>query len=181
MKRPDAASLKAWLAYAALRLGPAGLAGVALLLACAAVLAMQSLRADRATLALRIAQARGDLQRLPASAPPPLTAQTFMARLPSAEQVPAFIEVLHRQAERARLQIERAEYRAPTVAGGRVLRSQVVLPLTGSYPDIGRWLGLVLTQHPSVAIDEFSLQRDAAVADGLRARVVLSHYSRVGP
>lgn len=180
MKGLYSARLQAWFSYVVLRLGAAGFAGVLMLSGCGVAAVVLSLRTDRATNALRIAQARSDLQRLPTAAPPTLTAQTFVARLPAAEQVPVFIEALHRQAERARLQIERAEYRTPTLAGGRVLRSQVVLPLTGSYPDIGRWLGLVLSQHPSAAIDEFSLQRDT-VGDAVRARVVLSHYSRIDP
>lgn len=181
MKTVHTAMAKAWLGYVALRLGRAGVAGVLLLAGCGLALAWQGLVEGNDSTAQRIVQLRQDLQRAPAAGKPAATAQSFLAELPVAEQVPQFIEAVHRKASQSGLQIERAEYRAPTLAAGQVLRSQVVLPLTGTYPAIGRWLGQVLRQHPSAAIDELSLQREAAGSDQVRARVVLSHYSRVAP
>jgi Tfp pilus assembly protein PilO len=181
MKTFDTGLARAWASYASLRLGRSGLAGLVLLAACAAVLGVQAWRSDADRLQQRIVQVRAELQRSPAAAKPPRTAQTFLAQLPAADQVPQFIEGVHRAAGQAGLQIERAEYRAPTLAGGQVLRSQVVLPMAGHYPGMARWLGEVLHDNPSAAVDEISLQRDAPTSDLLRARVVLSHYSRSSP
>jgi Tfp pilus assembly protein PilO len=128
-----------------------------------------------------MAQLRAELRQLSPVVRAAATPQSFVADLPALDQAPQFIEALHRQAARAGLQIERAEYRSPTLAAGLVMRSQLVLPLTGRYPDIARWLDQLLRQHPSVAIDELSLQRDTGEGDQVRARVVVSHYSRVAP
>ena len=181
MKTLDMNTAKAWFSYAVLRLGRCGVAGVSLLCACAVVVAGQAVHSNRDTLTQRIDQARADLKNAAPAARPAATAQSFLAQLPAAEQVPRFIEGVHQLAQSAGVQIERAEYRAPVLASGQVLRSQVVLPLTGSYPGIARWLGQVLSQHPSAAIDELSLQREVAAGEPVRARVVLSHYSRVLP
>ena len=181
MKSFDTNTAQAWFSYLGLRLGRCGVAGMSLLLGCVAVIAIQQLRSPGDTLSQRIDQARADLKGAAIAVKPVATAQTFLAQLPAAEQVPHFIEGMHRLAQSAGVQIERAEYRAPTLAAGQVLRSQVVLPLTGSYPGITRWLGQLLSQHPSAAIDELSLQREATAGEPLRARVVLSHYSRVAP
>jgi len=181
MKIIGANRARAWLGYAGLRLGRCGVAGAVLMGACALVALGQAWRSNGDTLALRIDRARVALRDAAPAARPVATAQSFLAQLPSAEQVPPFIEGVHRLAQAAGVQIERAEYRAPALASGQVLRSQLVLPLTGSYPGITRWLGQVLSEHPSAAIDELSLQREATAGDPVRARVVLSHYSRAMP
>ena len=172
---------QAWLHYAALRLGRSGLTGVALLVACALVLGIHALRDDTGALQQCIAQARAELQRTPTAHAAARTPQSLLAELPAAEQVPDFIEAVHHRAEQAGLQIERAEYRAPVLASGQVLRSQMVLPVNGPYPALASWLADVLRDHPSAALDEITVQRDAVATDQLHARVVLSHYSRSGP
>ena len=172
---------RAWLGYAGLRLGRCGLAGAALLGVCAVVWVAQAWRSSGDTLAQRVDRARAELKNSAPAAQPAATAQSFMAQLPPAEQVPQFIEGVHRLAQAAGVQIERAEYRAPSLASGQVLRSQLVLPLTGSYPGITRWLGQVLSEHPSAAIDELSLQRETTTGEPVRARVLLSYYSRAMP
>jgi Tfp pilus assembly protein PilO len=177
----DMDKARAWFSYAGLRLGRCGVAGLMLLFACAIVIGTQAMRSNADTLRQRIDQARADLKNAATAVKPVPTAQSFLAQLPAAEQVPQFIEGVHRLAQTAGVQIERAEYRAPVLASGQVLRSQVVLPLVGSYPGITRWLGQVLSQHPSAAIDELSLQRGTTATEPVRARVVLSHYSRVLP
>ena len=181
MKAFDAGLVKAWLGYAALLLGRSGCAGLALLTVAGAAMLAQALGSDADHIEQRIAQLRAELKRAPAAGTAPVSAQSFVAQLPPAEQVPQFIEDVHRGALLTGLQIERAEYRAPTVAGGQVLRSQLVMPVTGNYPGIGQWLTEVLRAHPSAAIDEISVQRDAPATDQLHARIVLSHYSRSAP
>ncbi|WP_457338010.1 type 4a pilus biogenesis protein PilO [Rhizobacter sp. P5_C2] len=172
---------RAWLSYVMLRLGPTGAAGLLLLAASSALLAWQALDTSPQRLLQRVAAARAELQRAPAVRPVVRSAQTFVADLPPAEQVPDFIEGVHRAAFAAGLQIDRVEYRAPTLAAGQVLRSQMVLPVSGSYPAIAQWLAQVQHDHPSAAIDELTLQRDAPAGEPLHGRVVLSHYSRNAP
>ncbi|MEO8152747.1 MAG: type 4a pilus biogenesis protein PilO [Rhizobacter sp.] len=181
MKRIHQGLAKAWLSYALLCLGRSGVAGVVLLAGCVILMAVQALRSDADRLEQRIAALRAELQRTPAAVKPVATAQSFLAELPQAEQVPQFIEGVHRGAAQSGVQIERAEYRTPVLSSGQVLRSQMVVPVTGNYPGIARWLGEVLSANPSAAIDEISLQRDVPTSEQLHARIVLSHYSRSAP
>jgi hypothetical protein len=173
--------LNAWAHHLAHRLGPLGLVGVCLVVLTAAVLVWAQLaRAQTDALAQQAEQLRTVLAR-PAAAPQTAVAgvEAFMAALPGDGAAPLFIETLHREAARAQVQIERAEYRVPTLAGGKLRRTEVVLPVQGTYADVARWLSAVLYEHPSAALDQLSLQREASGALRLNARVVLSHYSRV--
>lgn len=173
--------VRAWASYAALRLGRAGLAGLALaLLAAALALAERAARHDTAAARVAADGVRAQWQRDSAAPAPVADAGSLLAALPPAERVAGFIEDLHRGAARAGVTVERAEYRTPALAGGRVQRAQVVLPVVGRYPDVGTWLAALLKDHPSAALDELAVQRDVEPGR-VRARVVLSHYSRAAP
>jgi hypothetical protein len=174
-----AARVRAWAAYALQRGGVAGAAG-ALLMAGAALAALATVLVDRDTVALLAAQqdARVAWQRAvrPAVAPP----AALLEALPPDDAVAAFIDDLHRLAARHRVVVERAEYRTPQTTPASLRRTQVVLPATGRYPDFGAWLAALLRAHPSAALDELTLQRDAE-AGQVRLRVVLSVYTRSRP
>lgn len=170
--------LKAWLGYGAHRLGRWGLAA-ALTWALGAGLWVWSVQLEhqadtvrRQTLAALQAQARAATPEVLRPRPVGL-----LQALPGADRVPEFIERLHREAARHGVAVERAEYRAPQTTRP-LARLQVVMPAAGRWSAIGRWLAAVLQAHPEAAVDELVLQRDEAGA-GLRARVVLSHYSRL--
>ncbi len=185
MLSPSLRPARAWASYVAARLGHVGLAGIALC-AIAVVLGLghQGLTVRRDALQASADAARTRLLRAserPTVMPSGTEARSFVTQLPGLEAVPEFIESLHREAARAGLDIERAEYRAPPLASTELVRSQVVLPLRGSYRDLTLWLARVMAEHPAAGIDELSLQRDATGSGKLRARVVLSLYSRGAP
>lgn len=173
----------AWWGYGLLRLGPWGALGVvALVLALVLGIAAQLLHGDAEALSQRLPGLRAQLERgVPTGPVAPQGVAAFLAQFPGEDSAPEFIESLHREALTAGLQIERAEYRAPAVAAGKLIRLEVTLPLAGRYPAVNRWLSVVLHDHPSAAIDQISLQRDAAGGSGVRARVLISHYSRGAP
>jgi predicted membrane metal-binding protein len=172
--------LQAWAGYLAHRLGLWGGAGLVL---CALALGLFALAASWRAQAVEDTAQAERLRRALTRAPDvpraaPAGPSSFVAQLPGEDDAPQFIETLHREAARAGVLIERAEYRAPSLAGGQLRRTEVVLPVQGRYAEVARWLSAVLYEHPSAALDQLSLQRDAAGGPRLQARVVLSHYSR---
>lgn len=175
--RFDLRVLSAWGHHLFARLGPWGLAA-ALLWALVPAAGALAWRFDTDTERLRV-QATGLLQQRPETRPADASARpaSLLDSLPEAAQAADFVEHLHLEAQRAGVTIDRAEYRAPG-SPAPLNRLQVVLPASGSYAAMARWLDAVLRRHPSAAIDELALQRDGSGAV-LRARVVFSHYSRL--
>lgn len=175
---------RAWLGYAGVRLGPAGIVGLLLIvLAALLLLGRQGLQLRQEALRVRIEVAQAELQRGPPTSVPTAVQSTRsrLTQMAPLEELPEWIESVHREATAAGVEIERAEYRAPSMSTDELVRSQMVLPLRGNYVTITRWLVTVLREYPSAAVDELSLQREAVGSARLRARVVLSHYSRSSP
>lgn len=74
---------------------------------------------------------------------------------------------LHEVARSLGLEMRRAEYRLISQPDRRLDRYQMVLPLTGSYPVIRRFVTTVLREMPTVSLEQVQFQRkdiaDAAV------------------
>ena len=176
---------QAWCGYVARQIGTVGLlALVALLLAVVLTVVTWRLRgAEELARAeeARTARALLNREKSPAPVASGVDAKVLISELPQARELPMFIEDVHAVASRLGLQIERAEYRNPVSLGGALWRAQVVMPVSGRYPIVLKWLGNLLEAYPSVALDELSLQRSAPGSEVLRARVVFSHYSRSEP
>jgi len=170
--------------YLASRAGPAGWGGLAaLLLAIGLALASHiqldpgnrgaSDRLEKLQAQLAKSLVPGAALRHPADA-----AAAVAGQLPAAEGMPAFIEDVQGRASGAGVQIDRTEYRVQSALGNRALRLQLVMPAHGTYPQLRRWLESLLHEHPSAALEELSLRRQAEGAAQLEAHVVLSFYSQ---
>lgn len=68
--------------------------------------------------------------------------------------------------------------RAALPAGGVLRRHRMAMPLEGSYAAVRGWLGDVLMQDRSLAIDALDIQREDVGRDRLKVRVAVSLYSR---
>lgn len=174
-----AARLRAWAAYGLQRAGVPGAAGALLALGAAAA-ALATALVDRDALALVAAQQQARVEWQQAAQPAVTPPAALLEALPPDDTVATFVDDLHRLAARHRVAVERAEYRTPQTAAASLRRTQVVLPASGRYPDFGAWLAALLRAHPSAALDELALQRDAE-AGQVRLRVVLSLYTRSRP
>lgn len=180
-------SMQLWqarLMHAAVRLGPAGVAGLALLTASVTAIAVgvPLLRQEAASLEREVAEGRQQLvQRREAAVAPAISADPVTAllqQLPSVEAAPAFMGSIYQAAARQGLQIERAEYRWTATVAGRVQRYQVILPVRGTYGSLRPWLDQVLHEFPNVALDEVTVRRESEGAATIEARVALSFYGR---
>lgn len=168
-------------AFAARRLGPAGLAGALLILAALGARAGFGFVAERNAEQARAeaAQLRARLARPEQSATPADRIAAFFDALvlpadgaDSRQPAP----VIHRLARKHGLRLERGDYQAIPDARGRVVRHQMTIPLQASYPQLRGWLAEVLATLPGAAIDGLILKRESAAEDELEVQVRLAVY-----
>ncbi len=170
--------------YVAQRVGLAGWLGVAALVSAVVLAGMRpfalapandELAGELSQLTAELARAQSPAPTLSAAADP---VASIVAQLPTAEQVPQFLQQVQAQAALRGLQIDRTEYRVQKALGGRALRYQLTMPAHGTYPALRGWLETLLHEHPSAALDDFSVRRESDGGAQLEARVGLSLYSQ---
>jgi hypothetical protein len=152
-------------------LGPLGLVSLLPLFALVAfqVLVMAPMQARNAALQERVASQAPSAQGSPASAPDKLAA--VYAFLRKDEQATDWLAKLHGIGAATGVQLKSANYRTqPTEA--RIVRYEIVLPVTGTYPQIREFLKRSLAEIPVLSVDQITLKRqsrgDAAVQAELR-------------
>jgi hypothetical protein len=72
---------------------------------------------------------------------------------------------MHAIAQRLKLEMTRADYKLASVPERRLDRYQMVLPIRGAYPTIRRFIGEVLREMPTLALESIQFQRKE-VGDG---------------
>lgn len=153
-------------------LGPLGVVGTGLMLACAPFYFSAIRPAERELADRRLAAA------LPAAADRgPQRRQRFEQLFPPLAQLPDELERLYGFARDAQLELSRGDYRLEN-DGGLLLEYRVTLPLHGTYAGIRRFLAQVLRAMPLVSVDALQFARDGAQAPTLNAKVRLTVYFR---
>lgn len=118
----------------------------------------QDLAAERARLLKAAADPaqdqRSDRERLAA----------FYARFPTAAELPARLQELHRLADAHGVVLARADYRSSRDAGTALQRVSLSLPLSGPFEPVYAWLGEVLATMPEVAVEGLALKRESTEA-----------------
>jgi hypothetical protein len=71
------------------------------------------------------------------------------------------------------VELQQANYRTQQ-AGGRVERYEIVLPVTGSYPQIRDFLKRSLAEIPVLSLDQISLKREEAREGAVQAELHLT-------
>ncbi|MGH8736406.1 MAG: hypothetical protein ACREVC_03490 [Burkholderiales bacterium] len=161
-------------------LGPLGVFGIGLLLACLPFY-FSAIRPTEQELA----QQRIATERLPARAPtravaaesPAQRLQRFERLFPPLARLPDELERLYGLAHDAHLDLARGDYRLED-DGGPLLEYRVTLPLHGTYPVIRQFVAQVLHSMPVVSVDALQFERDGARAQLLNAQVRLTVYFR---
>ena len=181
MSRP--AALAAWLQGLLERhLGVAGVAGIALLVACAAFSAagLRPALAERAAL-------RAELERAAsggAAAQPGRFAEEalagFYGMLGGRDEAAAALRSVFDAAAVEGLAVELGEYRLAPQPGSKLLRYQIVLPVKGSYGAVRRFVARALNDVPGLALEGLDLRRESVSASAVEARVQLSLYLAAG-
>jgi hypothetical protein len=102
----------------------------------------------------------------------------FYDRLADARDAPEIAGRLHAHARAAGLNLEHGEYRPLSDASGKLLRYQIVLPLTGSYPQVRRFLGDALRDMPGLALEAIRFKRDEGNSGQLQTELRFTAFLR---
>ena len=158
-------------------LGAAGIAGLALLGAALAflALALQPLEERAARLERRLEQLR---PRTPAPRPGVLRAgaspaaqlAAFYAFLDRGREPPEWLARLHALARAAGLGLPAAEYRLHGT-GTPLERYEIALPVSGSYGELRAFLEAALAEIPVLSLDGVSFTRERADEPRVRAEL----------
>jgi hypothetical protein len=168
-------------------LGPLGIAALALIAAAAAfqalVVSPMAARSARLDEPLRRQAAPADRQGAPADrqgapadAGPAGAAEKIAAVyafLRKDEQTTDWLAKLHAIGTATGLQMKSATYRTqPT--DGRIVRYEIVLPVTGSYPQIRDFLSRSSAEIPVLSVDQLTLKRETRRDGTLQAELRLT-------
>jgi Tfp pilus assembly protein PilO len=163
------------------RIGPVGLAAVAVgLLAvgvlCAGVLPqwqnLRELRATEADASVRVR--RGELKI--AVKPEQQALDSLRQQLPGQPQASELIERLYHLASAEHISLARGEYALGIDPRTQLARYQIVLPVRGSYPQIRGFLKGLLKQLPTLVLEDLELQRKRIGDSELNARLRMTLY-----
>jgi len=146
------ARLERWLR----RLGPPGVLGIGVLLACAGFYVDALAPAEEAAQAQRASlehlRARTPYEPVSTSGRREAELQRFYSLFPSAAQLTDQVERLHGFARKSGLELAQGEYRLERHTQG-LWAYRVTLPVHGSYPQLREFLSAVLSGMPIASID----------------------------
>jgi hypothetical protein len=162
------------------RLGPIGIAGLGVLLACAgfyfSTLAPLEAEAAAQRLALERLKTRSAQRPIPSSGRAD-DLRRFYNLFPSANQLTDEVERLHALARASGLDLAQGEYRLEKRASG-LWAYRVTLPARGSYGQFRNFVGAVLKNVPIASLDAMRFERKKAVDSQLEGQLRLTIYAR---
>ena len=155
-------------------LGPAGIAGIGVLLFClpfyfSALAPAQAELEKRSKVSERVISSSdntGELER-------------FYGRFPRVERLHGELEALYAHARASQVQLLQGEYRLESHAGA-LTAYHVTLPVRGSYQQLRQFVGRVLKDMPMASLDALRFERKKAADAQLEAQVRLTIYLRKG-
>lgn len=97
-------------------------------------------------------------------------------RLPSQQDAAGVIDRIYELAEQERIALARGEYALGVDPKTRLARYRILLPVSGSYPQLRRFMHGMLAEQPALVLEEVDFQRKQ-VADGqLQGRIRMTLY-----
>jgi hypothetical protein len=159
-------------------LGPPGIAGIGLLLACLPFYYSAIRPTEQALATWRLA-AETPRPRAARGAAPGRAEQLrrFYGLFPPLAQLPDELGRLYAFARDAHLDLPRGDYRLED-DGSPLAAYRVTLPLRGSYAEIRQFIGQVLRAMPVASIDSLQFERTSAQASAVSAQVQLTVFFR---
>ncbi len=167
-----------------LRVGAAGVVGVALLLAAGIAFALATFaQRDIEWLSARTEQARARIAQLGITHIEDRTPAEQMVRFqqwfPAASQATADLRVIFAAAQAAHVELARGEYSVRPVEGsGGLARFDVILPVKEHYAPVKAFVADVLNKLPHASLDELRVERPGAAAEQLESRVHFTLFYR---
>lgn len=172
--------MKARLESSLRKLGPAGVLGVGVLLACAGfwMSALGPLEDELAARRSDAARAAAPSPYRPVSAAAPAAdLERFHALFPPASALTDELERLHGLARRAGLELAQGEYRLERQPAG-LWSYRVLLPVAGRYSELRRFVDAVLREMPAASLDALRFGRERAGEAQLQAELRLTIHVR---
>lgn len=163
-----------WLAYLAFRLGTPGLLGLALLAVSLGLVGWVNTPLWRAA---------DDLEtrlETPAREPAAQARPESLPEMPGADAAPAVLAGLFAAARHAGLELDEGNYRVSSDRAAGLVRHQISLPLSGTWPALRGFLAEALNRHPSLALEGLRMDRGEDGAE-VQATLRLTLYLREGP
>lgn len=100
----------------------------------------------------------------------------FYRRFPVHVAAPDVLEKLYAAAADAGIALEQGEYRPETAKGDKLDRYQITLPVTGSYPQIRKFIARLLVDLPAISLDGVSFQRQKIGDAQVESQIKLTLY-----
>lgn len=156
------------------QLGLAGLAGLALLAAGLVFLngVLQPLEARARAIESRLAAAVPAARASAAETPAAKLAE-FYRHFETGERATDWLARLHQLAQEAGVELAEARYTLHET-GTRLDRYEVVLPITGTYPQIRQFLRGTLAAIPVASLDQLRIRRESAGEGRVQAEARLT-------
>jgi hypothetical protein len=144
--------------YQLMRVGPAGLTGLAVLAAAAVATLVLLLPAHQSVSALRDELTKAG-HAMPAAGHPQQSPQQFAATLPTRAEIPALLGVVLIQATDAGIVLEQGRYTFSPAASNRLARYTFEFPVKGDYGNIRSFINKSLTAIPALGLDKLHVER----------------------
>lgn len=183
MNRAPAATLQALLRQArrgADRLGLAGVVGIALLASCAGYYAAQVHPLRQHLAALRATDAPPRQAAAPSALDTGDRLRTFAAGFPDESEVAPTLATIYRLADREGLRFAQGEYRFVRADALGLVQYQIILPVTGTYPQLRALISAVLENVAWAAVTQVQVRRERVARGDVEARIGLTLHLRAG-
>lgn len=163
-----------------------GMAGAALIAGCALAWVLAIVPMDGQVSGLRMQAAerhesRNRLARFADENDPAAQLRQFYAFFTRDDTLEAWLARLYDIGEGGGLLLRQAEYTATDAGGLKLSRYRIVLPVTGTYPQLKHFLATVLAEIPILSLDQVSLRKqrpgDPAVDANLQFTLYLLQKS----
>jgi len=168
-----------------IRLGVAGVAGVALLIGAAAALVLATYAHREAEwLSAAAEQARARIAQIGTvhvaeDRTPAEQMARFQQWFPPAGQATADLRVIFAAAQAAHVDLARGEYSVRPIDGsGGLERFDVILPVKEHYAPVKAFVAEVLNKLPHASLDELRVDRPASATEQLESRVHFTLFYR---
>jgi hypothetical protein len=144
--------------YQLMRVGPAGLTGLAALVVAAALALAVLLPAQQSLFALRTELTKAG-HAVPGAAPIDTSPQQFAKTLPTREQVPALLSVVLERANDSGVVLEQGKYTYSPPTSNRLARYTFEFPVKADYGSVRTFINSTLAAIPALGLDKLQVER----------------------
>lgn len=145
------------LRYQLMRVGPAGLTGLGVLIAAGVAAIALLLPAHQSVLALRTELTKAG--HVMPSAQPEQSPRQFAAALPTRAQIPALLGVVLVQATDSGITLEQGKYTFSPATPNRLAHYTFEFPVKADYGNIRNFINKSLTAIPALGLDKLHVER----------------------